>query len=106
MDLYIETPIAGLKQMPPGLVRIVLALGYFSGAIILRHTDWMVVGVVIVEVVFVYPGLGYLMVDSVLFRDMPMVRGTAMVFATTYVLLNLLADILSIIANPRLRHRK
>jgi len=104
---YIE--MAKLKGIRPARIIVWHALPNAWAPIIqvvILNLAWLVVGVVIVEVVFVYPGLGYLMVDSVLFRDMPMVRGTAMVFATTYVLLNLLADILSILANPRLRHRK
>ena len=103
---YIE--MAKLKGIRPARIIIWHALPNAWAPIIqviILNLAWLVVGVVIVEVVFVYPGLGYLMVDSVLFRDMPMVRGTAMVFAATYVLLNLLADILSIFANPRLRHR-
>jgi peptide/nickel transport system permease protein len=100
--------MAKLKGIRPARIIIWHALPNAWAPIIqvvILNLAWLVVGVVIVEVVFVYPGLGYLMVDSVLFRDMPMVRGTAMVFAATYVLLNLLADILSIFANPRLRHR-
>jgi len=42
----------------------------------------------------------------VLNRDLPVIQGTAMVFAAAYVLLFLLADILSTLANPRLRHRR
>ena len=91
MDVVLDSFATGLPVL---MLHLLVTLAMLVG------------GVVIVEGVFVYPGLGYLMVDSVLFRDMPMVRGTAMVFASTYVLLNLLADILSIIANPRLRHRK
>lgn len=64
---------------------------------------YLVVGVVIVEVVFVYPGLGQLLVDSVSKRDIPVVQASGLIFAATYVLLNLLADVLSIISNPRLR---
>ena len=67
---------------------------------------WLVVGVVIVEVVFVYPGLGALMIDAVFLRDMPTVRATAMIFASVYVVLNLLADILAMMSNPRLMHPK
>ena len=62
------------------------------------------IGVVIVEVVFVYPGIGQLMVDAVTTRDIPVVQGCAMIFAATYILLNLSADIISIITNPRLLH--
>jgi len=64
------------------------------------------VGVVVVEVVFGYPGVGQLLVDSVSKRDLPVVQASVLVFASTYVLLNLLADVLSILANPKLRHPK
>ena len=57
-----------------------------------------------VEVVFVYPGMGQYMVDAVTKRDVPVVQACAMVFAITYVLLNLTADMLGIVSNPRLRH--
>jgi peptide/nickel transport system permease protein len=67
---------------------------------------YLVVGVVIVEVVFVYPGLGQLLVDSVSKRDMPVVQASSIIFAATYILLNLTADILSILTNPRLLHPK
>ncbi len=63
---------------------------------------YLIVGVVIVEVVFVYPGLGQLLVDSVSKRDIPVVQASGLIFAATYITLNLLADILSIISNPRL----
>ena len=61
-------------------------------------------GVVVVEVVFVYPGIGQLMVDSVKARAIPVVQACALIFAATYILLNLTADIISIITNPRLLH--
>ena len=54
--------------------------------------------------VFVYPGIGQLMVDAVRSRDMPVVQACALIFAATYILLNLSADIISIITNPRLLH--
>lgn len=64
---------------------------------------YLVVGVVIVEQVFAYPGLGQLMVDSVAKRDLPVVQATSLIFAFTYVILNMIADIASIVSNPRLR---
>ena len=67
---------------------------------------YLVVGVVVVEVVFVYPGVGQLMVDAVTSRDIPVVQGCALIFAMTYILLNLIADIIGIITNPRLLHPK
>jgi len=72
--------------------------------VIAFNLAYLVVGVVVVEVVFVYPGVGQLMIDAVTTRDVPVVQGCAMIFAATYILLNLFADIISIVTNPRLLH--
>ncbi len=72
--------------------------------VIAINLAYLVVGVVVVEFVFVYPGIGKLMVDSVLRKDIPVVQGCALIFAATYILLNLAADIVSIVTNPRLLH--
>jgi peptide/nickel transport system permease protein len=72
--------------------------------VIAFNLAYLVVGVVVVEVVFVYPGLGQLMVDAVSSRDIPVVQACALIFAGTYILLNLFADVISIITNPRLLH--
>ena len=74
--------------------------------VVVLNLAYLVVGVVVVEVVFVYPGLGQLLVDSVSKRDLPVVQASVMIFASTYVLLNILADVLAILANPKLRHPK
>ena len=74
--------------------------------VIAFNLAYLVVGVVVVEVVFVYPGVGQLMVDAVTSRDIPVVQGCALIFAITYILLNLIADIIGIITNPRLLHPK
>jgi len=104
---YIE--MAKLKGLKPARIIVKHALPNAWSPIIqvvVLNLAYMIVGVVVIEVVFVYPGMGALIVDGVLLRDMPVVQGTAMVFATVYVLLFLLADILSMLANPRLRHRR
>ena len=67
---------------------------------------YLITGVVVVEVVFVYPGLGQLMVDSVAKRDVTVVQAAALIFASAYVLLNLSADVLSTLSNPRLVHKR
>ncbi|SLM32454.1 ABC transporter, membrane spanning protein (Oligopeptide) [Desulfamplus magnetovallimortis] len=64
---------------------------------------YLVVGVVLVEVVFVYPGLGQLLVDSVAKRDLPVVQASGLIFSIAYIFMNLAADILSMLANPKLR---
>jgi peptide/nickel transport system permease protein len=72
--------------------------------VIAFNLAYLVVGVVVVEVVFTYPGAGQLMVDAVSTRDIPVVQACALIFAATYILLNLFADIVSIVTNPRLLH--
>ena len=74
--------------------------------VIVLNLAYLIVGVVVVEVVFVYPGLGQLLVDSVSKRDLPVVQASSLIFAATYILLNLTADVLSIVTNPRLLHPK
>ena len=102
---YIE--MAKLKGIRPGRIIVFHALPNAWSPIIqviMLNLAWLVVGVVIVEVVFVYPGIGQLMVDAVTRRDIPVVQGCAIIFAITYIMLNLLADIISIVTNPRLLH--
>jgi peptide/nickel transport system permease protein len=74
--------------------------------VIAVNLAYLIVGVVVVEVVFVYPGIGQLMVNSVSARDIPVVQACALIFAATYILLNLLADVVAIVTNPRLLHRR
>jgi peptide/nickel transport system permease protein len=103
---YVE--MAVLKGVRP--VRLVLrhalpnALGPVANAVALS-LSFLLGGVVIVETVFNYPGLAKLMVDAVSTRDMPLVQACAMIFCTAYLLLVLIADLVAILANPRLRHR-
>lgn len=102
---YIE--MARLKGLPPGRIIVHHALPNALAPIInvvAINLAYLVVGVVVVEVVFVYPGLGQLIVDSVSKRDLPVVQACSLIFAVTYILLNLLADILSTVTNPRLLH--
>jgi peptide/nickel transport system permease protein len=72
--------------------------------VVILNLAYLVVGVVVVEVVFVYPGLGQLLVDAVSKRDLPVVQASGLIFATTYVVLNLTADVLSMLSNPKLRN--
>jgi len=106
----LASPFIEMAQLK-GLKRLrVIVLHAFPNAlspvinVIALNLAYLVVGVVIVEVVFVYPGLGQLLVDSVSKRDIPVVQASGLIFAATYVSLNLLADVLSIISNPRLRN--
>ncbi len=67
------------------------------------NLGFLIGGVVIVEKVFTYPGFGSLLVDSIKFRDLPLVEATILIAAAFYVFANLLTDILSILFNPKLR---
>jgi peptide/nickel transport system permease protein len=72
--------------------------------VIAFNLAYLVVGIVVVETVFVYPGLGQLMVDAVSKRDVPVVQACGLIFGVAYVGLNLLADSAVILSNPRLRY--
>ncbi|MEM7441062.1 MAG: ABC transporter permease [Pseudomonadota bacterium] len=74
--------------------------------VVMLNLAYLVVGVVVVEVVFVYPGMGQYLVDHVSKRDVPVVQACGLIFAAVYIGLNLIADVISILANPRLRHPK
>lgn len=74
--------------------------------VVALNLAYLITGVVLVEVVFVYPGVGQLLVDSVSRRDFPVVQACCLIFAATFILLNLIADVGSILSNPRLRHPK
>ena len=103
---YIE--MARLKGAGP--IRIVLihalpnALGPIVNAVALS-TSFLLGGVIIVETIFNYPGLAKLMVDAVSTRDLPLVQACAMLFCGAYLSLVLIADVVAILANPRLRQR-
>ena len=102
---YIE--MATLKGLPRWRIIVMHALPNALAPIInvvVINLAYLIVGVVIVEVVFVYPGLGQLLIDAVRSRDIPVVQATGLVFAAAYILLNLTADVLSIVTNPRLLH--
>lgn len=104
---YIETALLkGLSRwrivlshaLPNALAPIINVIAF--------NLAYLVVGVILVEVVFVYPGIGQLMVDAVTKRDLPVVQACGLLFGGTYILLNTAADLLAIWCNPRLRHAR
>ena len=104
---YIEMAI--LKGVPRK--RIILRHAFFNAIgpivnVIALNLAYLVSGVVIVETIFSYPGLAKLMIDAVQTRDLPLVQACAMIFCGTYVVLIILADVASILSNPRLRQPK
>lgn len=104
---YIET--AELKGLSP---MTIIWRHAFPNAIapvvsvVMLNLAYLVVGVVVVEVVFGYNALGQYLVDHVTKRDLPVVQAVGLIFAAVYIFLNMLADIIGILANPRLRHPK
>lgn len=104
---YIET--AELKGLSP---MTIIWRHAFPNAIapvvsvVMLNLAYLVVGVVVVEVVFGYNALGQYLVDHVTKRDLPVVQAVGLIFAAVYIFLNMLADVIGILANPRLRHPK
>jgi peptide/nickel transport system permease protein len=104
---YIEMAI--LKGIPRR--RIILRHSLFNAIgpivnVIALNLAWLVGGVVVVEQIFSYPGLAKLMIEAVQVRDMPLVQACAMIFCAVYVVLIFIADMATILSNPRLRHPK
>ena len=64
---------------------------------------WLYGGVVVTEVVFNYPGLGRLVIESISNRDLPVVQALAIILASIYVSINLIADLMTLMLNPRLK---
>ena len=75
----------------PSIQATAIALAYLAG------------GVVVVESVFRYPGLGSLLVSAVQTRDIPVVQAIVLIFAAFYVVVNILADLITVLITPRLR---
>jgi peptide/nickel transport system permease protein len=116
------TRVAIINLLSLPFIEMARLKGASPGRIILRHAlpnavapianivalnlGYLITGVVVVEVVFVYPGLGQLLVDSVSKRDIPVVQASCLIFAAAYILLNLTADVLSILSSPRLLYRR
>ena len=111
LNVLTSPPIemALLKGVPRWRILIVHALPNALAPIvnvIALNLAYLIAGIVVIETLFNVLGLGRFTVESVQNRDIPAVQVCAMIFCAVYVLLNLLADVISIIANPRLRHPK
>jgi peptide/nickel transport system permease protein/oligopeptide transport system permease protein len=102
---YVRT--ARAKGVPPArvvlahalrnaLVPILTAIGLQLGALL--------GGAVLTESVFGWPGVGRLLLDSIFSRDYPMVQGLVLLFAVTYIVVNLLVDLLYAVVDPRVRY--
>jgi len=98
--------MATLKGVPRWRVVLRHALPNSAGPalnVTALNLTYLIGGVVVVESVFSYPGLGKALIDAISVRDVPVVEATALLAAAVYILANLLADVLTIMLNPRLR---
>jgi peptide/nickel transport system permease protein len=109
-----------LEVLGQDFIRVARAKGLAMRAVLLRHalrnalipivtvlglqTGFLLGGVVITEQIFGLPGLGWTLLNGVYQRDYPVVQGTVMVFAVTFVLINLLVDLLYTYLDPRIRY--
>ncbi len=101
------TEMAILKGVPRARLLMVHALPNALAPIanvVVLNLAYLISGIVVVETLFNFAGLGRLMVESVSTRDIPLVQICALLFCAVYVVLNLIADVVAILANPRLRY--
>jgi peptide/nickel transport system permease protein len=101
---YVE--MARLKGLPERTVLTRHALPIALGPVfqvIAINLAYLAGGVVVVEYVFNYSGIGSALQDAVVNHDLPVVQALAMLIATLYVVLNLTADIATILVTPRMR---
>ena len=114
-----HTRSAMLTALEQDYVRTARAKGLVEFTVVIRHAlrnalvpvvtlgalelGQLLSGAVLTEQVFSIPGFGKMIVDAVFNRDYPVVQGVVLVTATVYVTLNLLADVLYVLINPRLR---
>lgn len=67
--------------------------------------DWIMGGAITLEIVFSRPGLGRMMIDSILARDYPVVQGAMIVLTSSIILGNILADFFYAVFDPRIRYK-
>ncbi|MFC4081691.1 ABC transporter permease [Amycolatopsis samaneae] len=101
---YVE--MARLKGVPERVVLRRHALPHAVGPVaqvVAIQLAWLTGGVVVVEFLFRYPGIGQALIDAVAKRDVAVVQAVTLLIAAVYIVVNLLADVVGILANPRLR---
>ena len=98
--------MATLKGVPRRRVVVRHALPNAVGPalnITALNLTYLIGGIVVVETVFSYPGLGQVLVEAISVRDVPVVEAIALLAAAVYIIANLVADVLALLLNPRLR---
>ncbi|HXU58133.1 MAG TPA: ABC transporter permease, partial [Verrucomicrobiae bacterium] len=98
--------MARLKGLPRWRILLFHALPNALGPalnVTTLNIAWLMGGIVVVETVFNFPGLGRLLVDSISLKDVPVILAASLLLTAVYILCNLLADIASLLLNPKLR---
>ncbi len=109
-----------LEVLGQDYIRTARAMGLGSGSVIFRHAlrnallpiitviglqvGSLLGGAVLTETIFAWPGVGRLLIDSIFFRDYPVVQGLVLMFGATFILVNLLVDLLYAYVDPRIRY--
>lgn len=99
--------MARLKGLPERTVLLRHAVPHTVGPVaqvLALQLAWLAGGVVVVEFLFRYPGIGQALIDAVATRDVQVVQAVTMIIAGFYVLVNLAADVAGLLADPRIRH--
>jgi peptide/nickel transport system permease protein len=110
-----------IEVMRSDYIRVARMKGLHRTVILIRHAvpnallptitvsaltvAWLIGNLVVIEAVFNYPGMGRLMLSAIQDRDLPLVQSIAIVMAVIYLTVNLIADLLTLVINPRLRVR-
>ena len=87
--------VIGRHALRNAIIPVITLIGLQAG--------FLLGGTVVTEAVFARPGLGRLVVEAILSKDLPVVRGVVLLIASTYVIINLIVDLASVAVDPRLR---
>jgi ABC-type dipeptide/oligopeptide/nickel transport system permease component len=87
--------VIGRHALRNAMIPVITLIGLQAG--------FLLGGTVVTEAVFARPGLGRLVVEAILSKDLPVVRGVVLLIAATYVIINLIVDLASVAVDPRLR---
>lgn len=115
-----QTRTSMIEQLSSNYVRAARARGFTERRVLYRHAlpngllptitvlandfGWLLGGVVVIETIFAYPGLGRLMVFAIERHDIPLVQAIVVLMTTVYMMVNLAADLLYTLFNPQIRY--
>lgn len=115
-----QTRTSMIEQLSSNYVRAARARGFTERRVLYRHAlpngllptitvlahdfGWLLGGVVVIETIFAYPGLGRLMIFAIERHDIPLVQAIVVLLTTVYMMVNLVADLLYTLFNPQIRY--